>query len=286
MQFTAACIQTNCQDNLDLNVAGVLPLVEKAAQSGADIIFLPENAFLMENQGGKLFQKAVPIDEHPGVLGCALLAKLYEAWIHIGSIPVRDEGAEPQSHAERVTGKEKVFNTTILIDSTGAMVRDYQKIHLFDVDLPNGESYRESNRFSAGSQAPVVQLPWGKLGMSICYDVRFPQLYRDLAQAGADMLAIPAAFTQHTGEAHWHVLQRARAIENGCFVFAAAQWGEHPGERHTYGHSLIIDPWGKVLADAGEGVNIISAKIDMDEVQNARLKVPSLSNGREYTICE
>lgn len=289
MEFTAACVQTNCQDDLAANVAEVLPMVEKAAQGGADIIFLPENAFLMENQGGTLFQKAVPIDDHPGVLGCALLAKLYGVWIHIGSIPVRDDTA-PQTHAEKVAaqsgkGKEKVFNTSILIDDTGALVQTYQKIHLFDVDLPNGESYRESNRFSAGEAAPLVQLPWGKLGLTICYDIRFPHLYRQLAKAGADMLATPAAFTKVTGEAHWHVLQRARAIENGCYVFAAAQWGEHPGKRHTYGHSLIVDPWGKVLADGGEGTGITTAKIDMDAVQATRLKVPSLQNDREFSVC-
>lgn len=292
MQFTAACIQTNCQDDLVANVAAVLPMVEKAAQNGADAIFLPENAFLMEDQGGKVFQQAVPVPLHPGVIGCSAIAKLYEVWILIGSVPVRDDNPDTanMSHAERVaiqSGKanEKVFNTAVLINPKGEIAATYQKIHLFDVDLPNGESYRESNRYSGGKAAPLVQLPWGKLGLTICYDLRFPHLYRQLAQAGAEMLAIPAAFTQVTGEAHWHVLQRARAIENGCFVFAPAQWGEHPGKRRTYGHSLIIDPWGKVLADGGEGAGIITATIDMQEVAKTRLKVPSLSNDREFTLC-
>ena len=274
MQFTAACIQTNCQDDLAANVAQVLPMVEQAAQGGAEFICLPENAFLMENQGGKLFRQAVPMDEHPGILGCAELAKRYGAWILIGSVPAQDAG-----------NAGKVHNTSILLDDKGKMVCRYQKIHLFDVDLPNGESYRESNRFSAGVSAPLVALPWGRLGLTICYDLRFPQLYRQLAQAGAEMLATPAAFTKVTGEAHWHVLQRARAIENGCFVFASAQWGEHPGGRKTYGHSLIVDPWGKVLADAGDGTGIISAKIDMDEVAAVRGRVPSLKHDREFGIC-
>lgn len=274
MQFLAACIQTNCQDDLAANVAAVLPMVEQAAQGDAKLICLPENAFLMENQGGKLFQKALPVDAHPGVLGCRELAKRYGAWIFIGSVPVADDAAEG-----------KVYNTTLVIDDKGELVRHYQKIHLFDVDLPNGEVYRESNRFSGGCEAPLVQLPWGKMGLSICYDVRFPQLYRGLAQAGAELLAIPAAFTKVTGEAHWHVLQRARAIENGCFVFAAAQTGEHPGRRFTYGHSLIIDPWGKVLADAGDSVGIITATIDMELVAQTRSRVPSLRHDREFTIC-
>lgn len=273
MSFKAACIQTNCSDDLAANVSRVMPMVEQAAADGADFIALPENAFLMEDQGGKLFQKAIPPEAHPGVQACRAVAKQHACWILIGSIPVQDTKSEG-----------KVFNTAILINDGGDMVRDYQKIHLFDVELGGGESYRESNRYSAGTCSPIVQLPWCKLGLTICYDVRFPQLYRDLAQAGADVLAIPAAFTQVTGEAHWHVLQRARAIENGCFVIAPAQWGEHPGKRHTYGHSLIIDPWGTVLADGGEGEGVISAIIDTSLVHKTRLRVPSLANGRDYAV--
>lgn len=273
MSFKAACIQTNCSDDLAANVSRVMPMVEQAAADGADFIALPENAFLMEDQGGKLFQKAIPPEAHPGVQACRAVAKQHACWILIGSIPVQDTKSEG-----------KVFNTAILINDDGDIVRDYQKIHLFDVELGGGESYRESNRYSAGTCSPIVQLPWCKLGLTICYDVRFPQLYRDLAQAGADVLAIPAAFTQVTGEAHWHVLQRARAIENGCFVIAPAQWGEHPGKRHTYGHSLIIDPWGTVLADGGEGEGVISAIIDTSLVQKTRLRVPSLANGRDYAV--
>lgn len=278
MQFTAACIQTNCQDDLAANVAATLPLVEKAAREGGELICLPENAFLMEAPGQKAYQPAIPVAEHPGVQGCRELARRFGAWILIGSVPVRDE--------EACTQGEKVHNTSLLIDEKGELVCRYQKIHLFDVDLPNGESYRESNRFSGGASAPLVPLPWGKLGLTICYDVRFPQLYRSLAQSGAEMLAVPAAFTKVTGEAHWHVLLRARAIENGSFVFAPAQCGSHPGGRQTYGHSLIIDPWGKVLADAGEKEGIITARIDMERVAQTRQRVPSLQHDREFGICE
>jgi predicted amidohydrolase len=151
---------------------------------------------------------------------------------------------------------------------------------MFDVDLAGGESYRESNAFRPGDRTVLAETPWGVLGMTVCYDLRFPQLYRTLAQAGADFLAIPSAFTVPTGKAHWHVLMRARAIENGCFVFAPAQWGEHAEGRRTYGHSLIVDPWGEVLADAGEGVGIVSARIEVDAIAKARRMVPSLQHDR------
>lgn len=274
MQFTTALIQTNCQDDLAANVAQILPMVEKVAQGGVKLVCLPENAFLMQEHGKTPLQKPVPVAEHPGVLGCQELARRYGAWVLVGSVLVAD-GASGT----------KVHNTSLLINDKGEIVMHYQKIHLFDVDLGNGESYCESHRVSGGCVAPLVQLPWGKLGMSICYDLRFPHLYRQLAQAGAEMLAIPAAFTKVTGEAHWHVLQRARAIENGCFVFAPAQTGEHPGKRFTYGHSLIIDPWGKVLADAGEEVGIVTAQIDMDLVAKTRARMPSLHHDREFSVC-
>ena len=165
----------------------------------------------------------------------------------------------------------------------GAVVARYDKIHMFDVDLAGGESYRESNAFRPGDRTVLAETPWGMLGMTVCYDLRFPHLYRALAEAGADFLAIPSAFTVPTGKAHWHVLMRARAIENGCFVFAPAQWGEHAEGRRTYGHSLIVGPWGEVLADAGEGVGIISARIEVAAIAKARRMVPSLQHDRSFT---
>jgi len=198
-------------------------------------------------------------------------------WLLIGSLAV-DLSREPGT-----AGESRLANRSYLVDPRGAVVARYDKIHMFDVDLAGGESYRESNAFRPGGRAVLAETPWGALGMTVCYDLRFPHLYRALAQAGADFLAIPSAFTVPTGKAHWHVLMRARAIENGCFVFAPAQWGEHAEGRRTYGHSLIVDPWGEVLADAGEGVGIVSARIDVPAIAKARRMVPSLQHDRPFT---
>ena len=186
-----------------------------------------------------------------------------------------EPGADP--------GENRLANRSFLIDNSGAIVARYDKIHMFDIDLPNGESYRESGAYRPGGHTVVAETPWGRLGMSVCYDVRFPHLYRALAQAGADFLGVPSVFTVPTGRAHWHVLLRARAIENGCFVFAPAQWGEHAGGRRSYGHSLIVDPWGEVLADGGEETGIVTARIDPARVAEARRSVPSLTHDRAFT---
>lgn len=273
MTFTVACVQANCSDNLTANLAQIIPLVQQAADRGATFILLPENAFLIEEHGITQYQPTFLPEEHPGVLACAEIARRYGAWILIGSIAVTDDTVE-----------SKVYNTSILLDEQGNIHTFYRKIHLFDVDLAGGESYRESKRVSAGGSGRVVTLPWGKLGLSICYDVRFPLLYRRLAQSGATMLAVPAAFTVPTGKAHWHVLLRARAIENGAFVFAPAQWGTHAGGRKTFGHSLIINPWGEILADAGEGIGVITAEINMEEVVTVRNRIPSLLHDRPFNV--
>src|SRR5919107_1341719 len=178
---------------------------------------------------------------------------------------------------------KRIANRSFLFDPNGAVAARYDKIHMFDVDLPNGETYRESGAYRPGGDTVVAETPWGRLGMSICYDVRFPHLYRALARAGAEFLSVPSVFTVPTGRAHWHVLLRARAIENGCFVFAPAQWGEHAGGRRSYGHSLIVDPWGEVLADGGEGTGIVTARIDPARVAEARRSVPSLTHDRSFT---
>jgi predicted amidohydrolase len=177
-------------------------------------------------------------------------------------------------------------NRSFLIDRKGDVAARYDKIHMFDVDLAGGESYRESSNYRSGELAVVADLPWGRLGMTVCYDLRFPALYRALAEAGASFLAIPSAFTKQTGEAHWHVLLRARAIENGCFVFAAAQGGKHENGRETYGHSLAIDPWGRILAEGGVEPGVLIADIDPAEVAVARAKVPSLRHGRRFELVE
>jgi len=196
------------------------------------------------------------------------------AWFLLGSIHVR------------VPGEEQIRNRSYLIDPSGGIVASYDKIHMFDVDLANGESYRESPNFMPGETAVLADLPWGRLGLTVCYDLRFPALYRALAEAGASFLAIPAAFTQETGEAHWHVLNRARAIENTCYVIAAAQGGKHENGRATYGHSIVVDPWGQIVAEGGQEPGVIFAEIDPAEVAAARAKIPSLQHGRRFEVLE
>ena len=194
-------------------------------------------------------------------------------YIHIGSLAIK---ASP----------EKAVNRSFLIDRKGDVAARYDKIHMFDVDLAGGESYRESNNYRAGDLAVVADLPWGRLGLTVCYDLRFPALYRALAETGVSFLAIPSAFTKQTGEAHWHVLQRARAIENGCFVFAAAQGGQHENGRETFGHSLVVDPWGRIVAEGGIEPGVVMAEIDPAEVAAARAKMPSLHHGRRFELVE
>ena len=264
--FTAACIQLNTQDDLSANIAAIDLLVDQAAGRGADFVALPENCFVMEAPGGGFKSPAYAEDEHPGILHMQQKAKSLGVWLMIGSVALKAEGTSRR------------YNRLILIDNKGNIAFRYDKIHLFDVTLPDGETYAESARIQPGDKAVLAQTPWGSVGLSICYDVRFPYLYRDLAKAGAEMLAIPAAFTHTTGSAHWHVLLRARAIENGCFVIAPAQCGLHPGNRRTYGHSMIIDPWGRVLVEASEDrPEVIMARIDTSQVADIRQKIPSLA---------
>jgi predicted amidohydrolase len=201
------------------------------------------------------------------------LARELKIHLHIGSLAIK-------------VSPEKAANRAFIIDPRGEIVARYDKIHMFDVDLAGGESYRESNNFRPGESAVAVDLPFARFGLTICYDLRFPALYRALAEAGATMLTIPAAFTRQTGEAHWHTLIRARAIENGSFVLAAAQGGEHENGRATYGHSLVVDPWGRILAEGDTEPGVIMAEIDPAAVAAARAKVPSLQHGRRFDIIE
>jgi predicted amidohydrolase len=237
----------------------------------------PEVSNFIES-GRRRRDKARREADDPFLAGMRELARDTGAWILVGSLVI-DPAGEPGAEAN----EERLANRSFLIDAQGAIVARYDKIHMFDIDLPGGESYRESNAYRPGGRTVVAETPWGRLGMTVCYDVRFPHLYRALAQAGADFLAVPSVFTVPTGTAHWHVLLRARAIENGCFVFAPAQWGEHAGGRRSYGHSLIVDPWGEVLADGGEQPGIITAKIDPERIAKARGIVPSLQHDRAFT---
>jgi predicted amidohydrolase len=220
-----------------------------------------------------LFANIVTEENDPTLATLREIARELAIYVHIGSLAIK-------------ASAEKAANRSFLIDRKGNVAARYDKIHMFDVDLAGNESYRESNNYRPGELAVLADLPWGRLGMTVCYDLRFPALYRALAEAGASFLAIPSAFTRQTGEAHWHVLQRARAIENGCFVFAAAQGGKHENGRETFGHSLIVDPWGRILAEGGIEPGVVMAEIKPAEVAAARGRVPSLHHGRRFELVE
>jgi predicted amidohydrolase len=282
--FTAACVQFTAGPDIEANLRQGADLARQARAAGAGFIMTPEVSNLIES-GRARREKARREAEEPFLAGMREVALETGAWLLLGSLVI-DPAGEPEGGPAAGPREERLANRSFLIDPTGAIVARYDKIHMFDIDLPGGESYRESNAYRPGGQTVVAATPWGRLGMSVCYDVRFPNLYRALAQAGADFLSVPSVFTVPTGRAHWHVLLRARAIENGCFVFAPAQWGEHAGGRRSYGHSLIVDPWGEVLAEGGEGTGIITARIDPARVAEARRSVPSLTHDRAFTAPE
>lgn len=264
-----ACVQMSAGPEVGPNLDAAAVLIREAAAAGAKFIFTPENTSIIEPNRELALAKSFTQDEHPGLPYFSALAQELGVWLLIGSMPIR---VEP----------ERLANRSFLIDDRGRIITHYDKIHLFDVDLPNGEVYRESERIRPGSQAVLAPTPWGALGLTVCYDLRFPQLYRELAHAGASIISIPAAFTVPTGEAHWHVLLRARAIETGAFVFAPAQCGTHAGGRRTYGHSLIVAPWGEILAEAGEAPGTIATAVDFSQVTAARGMIPSLRHDRDY----
>jgi deaminated glutathione amidase len=255
------------------NLDAVLAAINQAKHAGADYVQTPEMTNVLESKRDRLLANIVSDDNDPTLATLREVARKLSIYIHIGSLAIK------ASH-------EKAVNRSFLIDRRGDIAARYDKIHMFDVDLAGGESYRESNTYRAGELAVVADLPWGRLGMTVCYDLRFPALYRALAEAGASFFAIPSAFTRQTGEAHWHVLMRARAIENGCFVLAAAQGGKHESGRETFGHSLIIDPWGRILAEGGTEPGVVMAEIDPAEVAAARAKIPSLNHGRRFELVE
>jgi predicted amidohydrolase len=272
-KFTVGLIAMRSGRDPQSNLDAVLAAVDQAKRSGADYVLTPEMTNIMEIKRERLFANIVPDESDPTLATLREVARKLGIFIHIGSLAIR---ASP----------EKAVNRSFLIDRQGDIVARYDKIHMFDVDLGDGESYRESNTYRAGELAVVADLPWGRIGLTVCYDLRFPALYRALAEAGASFLAIPSAFTRQTGEAHWHVLQRARAIENGCFVFAAAQGGKHENGRETFGHSLIVDPWGRILAEGGTEPGVVLAEIDPAEVAAAHARIPSLHHGRRFELIE
>jgi predicted amidohydrolase len=275
--FTVACVQFTAGPDLEPNIVAVSELIRRARDAGADFITTPEASNFIES-GQKRRDKALREVDDPFLAAMRALARETGAWVLVGSLVI-DPAGEPGA----AEGETRLANRSFLIDAEGGIVAKYDKIHLFDIDLPNGESIRESNAYRPGARSVIAETPWGRLGMTVCYDVRFPQLYRMLAQAGADFLSVPSVFTVPTGKAHWETLLRSRAIENGAFVFAAAQTGEHTAGRKSYGHSLIVDPWGEVLAEGGEGVRIITAKIDPARVAKVRGGLPSLQHDRDFT---
>jgi deaminated glutathione amidase len=255
------------------NLNAVLAAIDQAKRAGADYVQTPEMTNIMETRRDRLFANIFAEENDPTLVTLREVARKLAIYVHIGSLAIK---ASP----------EKAVNRSFLIDRKGDVAARYDKIHMFDVDLAGGESYRESNTYRAGELAVVSDLPWGRLGLTVCYDLRFPALYRALAEAGASFFSIPSAFTQQTGQAHWHVLMRARAIENGCFVLAAAQGGRHENGRETFGHSLVVDPWGCIVAEGTAEPGVVLAEIDPAEVAAARAKIPSLHHGRRFELVE
>lgn len=269
-RFVAACIQMRSGRDPAVNRDAAVAGLREAAAQGARYIQTPEMTSLLERNRARLFEIVTDEESDPTLAALREAARETGAWVQVGSLAIR-------------TG-EKVANRAFLIDPEGGIAAAYDKVHLFDVDLPSGESWRESATYQGGSCAIVAETGLGTFGLTICYDIRFPALYRALAEAGAQVLTAPACFTRQTGEAHWHVLQRARAIETGSFMISAAQGGLHEDGRESYGHSVIVDPWGRILAEGGTEPGVILAEIDLSLVADARARVPALRNARPFTV--
>lgn len=268
--FKAACVQLRSSDDVAENIRDTVRLVREAAAQGATFIATPENTTLMAPDGGAKLAHSFDEAHDPAIPVFSALAKELQIWLLIGSLAIK-------------VSADKTANRSFLFGPDGSVAARYSKIHLFDVTLANGEAYKESHTVAGGREAVVTPTTWGPVGLSICYDVRFPHLYRGMAQKGAFLITVPAAFTVPTGSAHWHVLLRARAIENGCYILAPAQGGDHANGRKTYGHSLIVGPWGEVLAEAGTEPGVILADIDPGQSAAARARIPNLQHDRSFT---
>lgn len=264
------CVQMTSTPDMAASLDQAARLVAEARDAGAELVALPEMSAMLAPREATT-AAARPLDDHPAVERYRRMASDNGVWLMAGSIAVKRPESDP------VDGG-KLTNTALLIDPDGELRATYDKIHLFDVDIEAGESYRESDTYAHGRRAVTASTPWGVVGLTICYDMRFPHLYTALAAAGAKVIFVPAAFTVPTGQAHWHVLLRARAIETGCFIVAPAQTGTHYGSRRTYGHALVVAPWGEILADGGERVGSDIVRLDLAEVMRARRRVPALAN--------
>jgi deaminated glutathione amidase len=270
-KFRVGLVQMRTGKNVEENLAQADAFIREAAKRGANYVQTPENTLVMEVDAEHLLGKIFPEKDAAGVAHFAGLAAELGVWLHIGSLAVK-------------VGERRAANRGFLFSPKGETVCRYDKIHMFDVDLPSGETYRESATFEPGKCAYVAELPWGGFGVATCYDMRFGEQYKAMARAGAKFLTAPSAFTKVTGEAHWHILLRARAIENGCFMFAAAQGGRHANGRTTFGHSIAISPWGEILAEAGTEPGVIFADIDPAEVDRVRARIPVLAHTREFAV--
>lgn len=268
-----ALIQTRTPATAAAALSHVEPLIREAAAGGAKFILTPEGTNLLEQRRDRRGDVITDEGADVAVLGLQALAAELKIWLLIGSAIVRSG----------VSGDDRAANRSLLIDDTGAIVARYDKLHVFDVDLPNGETYRESANIRPGDAAAIADTPWGRLGLTVCYDIRFPHLFRQLAKAGADLIAVPAAFTVPTGEAHWETLLRARAIETGAFILAPAQGGTHEDGRKTWGRSSVVGPWGEVIAKLDhDEPGMLFASLDLDAVQRARQAVPALTHDRDF----
>jgi predicted amidohydrolase len=269
-EFRAACIQNTATRDIAANVDWVCERIDTAVAGGAEFIALPETVGLIEPVNAQIPPATSSEADDRGLAAFRGRARAHGVMILVGSQLILDEG--------------RIFNRSFLLDRQGEVVARYNKLHMFDIELGNGEFYLESEFIAPGEEAVLVDTEWGKLGLSICYDLRFGALYRALAQAGAEFITIPAAFTQTTGKAHWHTLVQARAIETGCYVLAPNQCGHHCDKRYSFGHSLIVDPWGEILADGGAEPGVIYADIDLSRVARVRSRIPALKNERPFTL--
>lgn len=270
-RFRAGLVQLRSGRSVAPNLDKAEELIRRAAKGGAIYVQTPENTGLMEVKPELVVEAAESEGKNAPLARLKALARELRIWLHVGSLAVKLD-------------KIRIANRSYLIDPEGRIAARYDKLHMFDVDLPGGESYRESQYFKPGEKAVLADLPFGRLGFSICYDLRFPALYLALAAAGAEIIAVPSAFTRQTGEAHWHALIRARAIETGAFVLAAAQGGLHENGRSTFGHSLVVSPWGEILAEGGEEPCVIFADIELAASAEARARIPALKHGRDFAV--
>jgi len=264
-----ACLQTHSGNDFAANLATLAAMAHEAVAGGARFIFSPEYVLMMDGSGRTMRENAQDASGEPALSALTALSRELGAWHLVGSLTLKSDDV-------------RMFNRSLLISDKGEVIATYDKIHMFDATLPSGTVIRESSAYRPGERAMIAGTPWGRLGMTVCYDLRFPHLYRALAQRGAVMLAVPSSFQRETGKAHWHTLLKARAIENASFVIAAAMCGDHPGKRMTYGHSLVVDPWGEVIAEGGESPEVVYAELDLAKVDAVRSLLPSLAHDRPF----